>query len=316
MVQETSKVLEGHHLAGHLGNLTPEQEQAFATFKENLTAAGLYTPATEDTKASHEDTTVLRFLRARSFNLAAAQKQFAEAEAWRKKLDVTKLYEDLSPDDMTHSQRFYPRWTGRRDKLGVPLFVYRLASLEPIQHELDAIPAQTRYHRIVALYEFMTRFTFPLCSHIPHAAAPTPISSTMTIIDLEKVSFGSMWRLRHHLQEASRLSTANYPETLHAIAVVNSPSFFPTIWNWIKGWFDEGTRQKIHVLGKDPGSTLLELVHAHDLPAAYGGELEWKFEDDPHLDSDTKEVVGDAIPKGPVAFVDGAVVQLPTTKAT
>ena len=157
----------------------------------------------------------------------------------------------------------------------------------------------------------MTRFTFPLCTHLPRATSPTPISSTMTIIDLEHVSFGAMWRLRSHLQEASRLSTANYPETLHAIAIVNSPSFFPTIWNWIKGWFDEGTRQKIHVLGKDPGAALLELIDDHNLPAPYGGALEWKFEDDPHLDEDTKQAVGGAILKGPVIFLNGSVVTLP-----
>ncbi|KAF8968943.1 CRAL-TRIO domain-containing protein [Flammula alnicola] len=208
------------------------------------------------------------------FNPVAAQKQFSDAERWRKKHEVDKLYEELQPKDMEISQRFYPRWTGRRDKLGIPLFVYRLASLEPVQHELDAIPAETRFQRIV--------------------------------------SFGSMWRLRHHLQEASRLSTANYPETLHAIAIVNSPSFFPTIWSWIKGWFDEGTRQKIHVLGKDPGSTLSELVHTRDLPVAYGGELEWKFEDEPHLDEDTKQIIGE-MPKGPVVFTDGAVMKLPAT---
>lgn len=80
----------------------------------------------------------------------------------------------------------------------------------------------------------MCRFIFPLCSHLPHSTTPTPISSTLTIIDLESVAFGSMWRLRSHLQEASKLSTANYPETLHTIVIVNSPSFFPTIWNWIK----------------------------------------------------------------------------------
>ena len=71
----------------------------------------------------------------------------------------------------------------------------------------------------------MTRFTFPLCTHLPRPTSPTPVSSTMKIIDLEHVS-----RLRIHLQEASRLSTANYPETLQAIAIVNLPSF-PTIWN-------------------------------------------------------------------------------------
>ena len=48
------------------------------------------------------------------------------------------------------------------------------------------------------------------------------------------MSLGALWSFRSHLQDSSRLATANYPETLHAIAVVNSPSFFPTVWGWIK----------------------------------------------------------------------------------
>lgn len=44
---------------GHLGRLTPEQEAALKTFKDNLEKAGLYTPATETAKASHDDATVL-----------------------------------------------------------------------------------------------------------------------------------------------------------------------------------------------------------------------------------------------------------------
>jgi len=46
-------------LAGHLGNLTKEQEAVFTTFKENLTNAKLYTPATEDKAASHRETTLM-----------------------------------------------------------------------------------------------------------------------------------------------------------------------------------------------------------------------------------------------------------------
>jgi hypothetical protein len=56
----------------------------------------------------------------------------------------------------------------------------------------------------------------------------------MSIIDLGGVTLGTMWSLRHHLQQASELATAHYPETLHTIAVVNAPAFFPTIWSWIK----------------------------------------------------------------------------------
>ena len=55
-----SKGAEGHAaLAGHLGNLTPEQEQALETFRQDLTTAALYTPADDDRSASHDDATLL-----------------------------------------------------------------------------------------------------------------------------------------------------------------------------------------------------------------------------------------------------------------
>ncbi|KAG6860752.1 hypothetical protein C0995_007870 [Termitomyces sp. Mi166 len=294
--------------AGHLGHLTSSQLEALEEFRANLSKAELYTAPIDGTKASHDDPTLLRFLRARGFALSPAQKQFSSAEKWRKEHAVVNLYNTFDPVEFEAAKRFYPRWTGRRDKNGLPLYVYRLASLAPLQKELDAVPAERRYQRIIALYELMVRFALPLCSDLPHSSSPTPITSTTTIIDLEHVSIGSMWHLRNHLAEASRLATANYPETLNTVAVVNSPSFFPTIWGWIKGWFDEGTRNKIHVLGKDPGPTLRNLVHAHDLPKPYGGELEWKYEDEPNLDDDAKAVLGGSMPKGPVIYVDGAAV--------
>jgi hypothetical protein len=46
-------------LAGHLGHLTESQQQAFATFHDNLTKAQLYTPAEEGRKASHDEPTLL-----------------------------------------------------------------------------------------------------------------------------------------------------------------------------------------------------------------------------------------------------------------
>jgi len=117
-----------------------------------------------------------------------------------------------------------------------------------------------------------------------------------------------MWTFRSHFAEASRLATAHYPETLGSIVVVNAPSFFPTIWNWIKGWFDEVTRSKIHILGKDPGPTLRNLVEPVDLPKSYGGELEWTFHDEPNLDADTLAVIKE-MPKGPSIFADGEVLK-------
>ncbi|THH23072.1 hypothetical protein EUX98_g8108 [Antrodiella citrinella] len=280
-------------LAGHLGHLTDAQQQALATFRTNLVQAGLYRAPGEvtDGGATHDEPTLLRFLRARRFDPLKAQKQFADAEAWRNKHKVDELYATFPEEEFEDAKHFYPRWTGRRDK-----------------KELNKVPPERRYQRIVALYEIMVRFVFPLCTSLPHRTAPTPVSCVTTIIDLEQVSLTSMWSLRHHLQEASTLATANYPETLNTIAVVNSPSFFPTVWGWIKGWFDEGTRTKIHVLGKDPGPVLRTLIDEDDLPRPYGGKLDWKFEQEPSLDTTTQEYVAQ-MPKGPVLWIDGKVAR-------
>ena len=62
------------------------------------------------------------------------------------------------------------------------------------------------------------------------------------------------------------------------------------------------------VLGKDPGSVLRTLIDPKDLPKPYGGDLEWKYEDEPFLDEQTREVIGE-MPKGPAVFVDGKVMK-------
>lgn len=113
-----------------------------------------------------------RFLRARRFDLVKAQKQFSDAEAWRKKHNVDQLFATFPEDEFETAKRFYPRWTGRRDKVrfstiynmytsdenicvcmqnGLPVYVYRLASLAPIQKELNQVPPERRYQRMYVL---------------------------------------------------------------------------------------------------------------------------------------------------------------------
>jgi hypothetical protein len=62
--------------AGHLGHLTPTQEQSFFTFRDNLAKADLYVPSTGTSKPSHDDPTLLYvFLESfPRFNLNVVQK--------------------------------------------------------------------------------------------------------------------------------------------------------------------------------------------------------------------------------------------------
>ena len=74
--------------------------------------------------------------------------------------------------------------------------------------------------RLFALYENLIQFAFPLCSGLPDRLYPeTPVSQSNNIIDISRVSIKQFWNLKNHLQDASQLATANYPETLDRIFV-------------------------------------------------------------------------------------------------
>lgn len=65
--------------------------------------------------------------------------------------------------------------------------------------------------------------------------------------------------------------------------IIGAPAFFPTVWSWIKRWFDPVTVSKIFVLRKDEVKpTLLKFMDASAFPKKYGGELDWEFGDLPN----------------------------------
>lgn len=50
----------------------------------------------------------------------------------------------------------------------------------------------------------------------------------------------------------------------------------------------------------------MEFIDDRDLPKVYGGQLDWRFEDEPILDDAARELIGE-IPKGPVVFENNRV---------
>ncbi|KAG8918482.1 hypothetical protein FRC02_002339 [Tulasnella sp. 418] len=307
---EDSQQSMDRSLQGHPGHLTTEQEKALMEFKRLLIDAGLYSPGCpEDQKRpSHDDSTLLRFLRARRFVPAKALKQFSDEEKWRKDNDVDELYKYIDVEEFEETKKFYPTWIGRRDKQGWPIYVYKLNRLPEIMDQWNSFTPEQRFRRMVVLYELMTRLMFGLCSSLPNPSYPTPITGTASIIDLEGVSFSLMWGLRNHLQQASELANQNYPETLGVVFVVNAPSFFGTVWGWAKGWFDEATRRKIHILSKSSENTLQEYIDKENIPKEYGGDLDWTFPEEPNLDEPAKKAlasIGGGPPRGPYVWWEG-----------
>ena len=99
------------------------------------------------------------------------------------------------------------------------------------------------------------------------------------------------------------------------IQVIGAPSFFPTIWTWIKSWFDQNTVSKIVIVpaGKEL-SALRESYDIVDIPRKYGGEFDFEFGMAPNLDPEIRSVItwldgeserGGELPMGPMRWING-----------
>ncbi|KAA8571284.1 hypothetical protein EYC84_000609 [Monilinia fructicola] len=320
-----SAVVEYGFPQGHLGHLSTEEEAALNNFKLLCTEKGLYKPGNgSDEPASHEDATLLRFLRARRFVVADAIQQFSATEEWRKENELDQLYETIDLEHYEETRRLYPQWTGRRDRRGIPVYVFEVSYLTGKRmsaYEKSAVDTHTKTKgdgktpgkllRLFALYENLTRFVMPLCTVLTDREHPrTPITQSNNIVDISGVGLKQFWNLRGHMQDASTLATAHYPETLDRIFIIGAPSFFPTVWGWIKKWFDPITTSKIFIIShNDVKSTLESFIEPRNIPKKYGGELDFEFGDMPTLDPALAAVTSwdeatPGFPGGPMYWVN------------
>lgn len=178
---------------------------------------------------------------------------------------------------------------------------------------------------VVALYESLQQCVVPLCNKLTDRPHPeTPIAASCNIIDITGVTLMQFLSLRGHLADASTLATARYPETLDSVLVVGAPPYMDTVFSFISQFFDERMRQKIKIMGSaaDPKAALKamqEIIDIENIPAAYGGTLDWKFGEPPNLDPvfmqkfDMKGIKGPRDwPKGPVRLDGDDIVAVGT----
>ena len=134
--------------------------------------------------------------------------------------------------------------------------------------------------RLFALYENLTHFNHPFSTQLTHDRdhPDVPVTMSTNIVDISGVGLKQFWNLKGHMQAASTLATAHYPETLDRIFIIGAPFFFSTVWGWIKRWFDPITVSKIFVLSPHEVKPTLEaFVDPRNIPKKYGGELDFTF---------------------------------------
>ncbi|XWX01197.1 hypothetical protein V2A60_009223 [Cordyceps javanica] len=275
---------------GHLNSLNDQQEEALQKFKAVLEERGVWK---RGPPPSHNDQTLLRYLRARRWIVEDAFTQFKETEDWRAANELDLLYETIDLDAYEESRRLYPQWTGRRDRRGIPLYVFEIRTLDnKTVANYEKNGAKSSFSkaksdgktppglmRLFALYENLTRFSQPFATQLTDRDSPDiPITLSTNIVDVAGVGLKQFWNLKAHMQAASQLATAHYPETLDRIFIIGAPFFFSTVWGWIKRWFDPITVSKIFILAPhEVLPTLESFIERRNIPKKYGGDLDYTF---------------------------------------
>lgn len=247
-------------LPGRLGNLTQQQQEALDKLRSEIEQEGWFVPERMD------DAMLLRFLRARKFDVQLAKTMLKSAEDWRRDFGVAEIVENFDFKEKAEVDKYYPQFYHKTDKDGRPIYIERLGKLD-IKALYAVTTVDRQLKRLVWEYERCLSDRFPACSR----AAGHPVETSCTILDLAGVSLSNFYRVKDYVNQASAISQDRYPETMGKFYIINAPWAFAAVWNVVKGWLDEVTVAKIDVLGSSYKDKLLMQIPPQNLPKDLGG---------------------------------------------
>jgi len=248
---------------GRLGNLTIIQLHTLDKLRKELQDEGHFV------EERMTDTMLLRFLRARKFDIVLAKTMLLNAEKWRKEFGVDELVKNFDFKEKAEVDKYYPQYYHKCDKDGRPLYIERLGKLD-IKALYAATTQERQLQRLVFEYEKCQTVRLPACSK----ESGHPVETYCTILDLGGVSLSNFYRVKDYVSAASSIGQDRYPETMGKFYIINAPWAFSAVWTVIKPWLDEVTVKKIDILGGSYKDTLLKQIPAQNLPKEFGGACE------------------------------------------
>ncbi|CAI7673110.1 hypothetical protein N7533_009694 [Penicillium manginii] len=227
-------------------------------------------------KQEHPDSLLLRFLRARKWDVGKAFTMLATNILWRKEMEVD--------DDILPKGELYALEQSRDDKLSSKEkkegndFIAQLKTGKSFLHGFDRQGRPVNYVRVkihkpgAQSEEVLERYIVHVIESTRLIVAP-PVETGTIVFDM--TGFGLSNMEYQPVKFIIKCFEANYPESLGQLLIHNAPWIFSGIWKLIHGWMDPVVASKVHFTKsvKD----LDKYISRDQIPRELAGDEDWEY---------------------------------------
>ncbi|KAG0380299.1 hypothetical protein BGX24_009105 [Mortierella sp. AD032] len=231
----------------------------------------------------HPDSLLLRFLRARKWNVNNGMTMILKAFKWRLEDDIEEV-KSKSEDELDAKYRGFrlqmelgKSYVHGNDKEGRPVVYINVRLHKPADQDAKALEKFTIY--VMEVGRLMIQ---------------PPVETACLVFDM--TGFGISNMDYNFVKFLVQCFEAYYPESLGILIIHKAPMVFWGVWKIIEPWLDPVVASKIRFTRND--KELTEIIDANHLPSKYdGGKDQFTYqyipvqagENDRMKDAETKE---------------------------